>query len=187
MKFWLKDEVSLFRLFRYQKLPEPKKIDLPEVHSTVNFLLHLQRFHGTPLTEIQLEKYGKALISVMCIRYRDHWFLDTPMKGSGYRAIRFNGKFDHIISSAADKCFLSPKLVTQYFPEDSVIWVDPGWVEYRIGMGVGSNCTLYKADPYEPTEPWIYRPNPEKFEHIMERLSPSYQIPIEELAAYVLQ
>lgn len=126
-----------------------------ELLSASNFLVHLVRLARRNVPESQLQKFHECLIDVLRRRYRDHWFPDKPFKGSGYRCIRINGKFDPLIGSAGEACGLSTKFLHSIFPSELTLWVDPLEVSYRIGEN-GSICVLYEhkegvTDPWRPT------------------------------------
>jgi len=128
-----------------------------ELLSSSNFLVHLVRLSRRNVPESQLQKFHECLIEVLRRRYRDHWFPEKPFKGSGYRCIRINGKFDPLIGQAGEACGLSSKFLHSIFPSELTLWVDPLEVSYRIGEN-GSICVLYEhkdgvTEPWRPTLP----------------------------------
>ena len=126
-----------------------------ELQSAAYFLVHLIKLGRRNINEVQLEKFGLALVEVLRRRYHDHWFPEKPFKGSGYRCIRINGKMDPVIAQAGESCGLSAALVHSTFPSELTIWVDPLEVSYRIGEN-GSICVLYEYKK-GVNEPW--KPN----------------------------
>jgi len=114
-----------------------------ELLSASNFLVHLVRLARKGVSEAQLARFHDALIDVLRRRYRDHWFPEKPFKGSGFRCIRINGKFDPMIGEAGETAGLSAKFLHQIFPSELTLWVDPLEVSYRIGEN-GSICVLYE-------------------------------------------
>jgi len=126
-----------------------------ELSSASNFLVHLVRLARRNVSESQLARFHECLIDVLSRRYRDHWFPDKPFKGSGYRCIRINGKFDPLIGEAGVACGLSTKFLHAIFPSELTLWVDPKEVSYRIGEN-GSICVLYeqKSSDAGKSEPW---------------------------------
>lgn len=134
--------------------PEAEASDsmLLEVESASRFLAHLVTLGRTSLSEPQLAQLKRALLEVLRLRYRDHWFPDKPHKGSGYRCIRINGKLDPVVEAAAVRCGLSALVLKSTFPPELTIWVDPGEVSYRIGEN-GSICVLFDATHKEPWKP----------------------------------
>lgn len=90
-----------------------------------------------------MARFHDALIDVLRRRYRDHWFPEKPFKGSGFRCIRINGKFDPMIGEAGESAGLSAKFLHAIFPSELTLWVDPLEVSYRIGEN-GSICVLYE-------------------------------------------
>jgi len=131
-----------------------------ELLSASNFLVHLVRLARRNVPESQLQKFHECLIEVLRRRYRDHWFPEKPFKGSGFRCIRINGKFDPLIGSAGEACGLSSKFLHSIFPSELTLWIDPLEVSYRIGEN-GSICVLYehKDGVTEPWRPTIHHPN----------------------------
>jgi len=128
-----------------------------ELQSASNFLVHLIKLGRRNINENQLEKFRLALVEVLRRRYRDHWFPEMPLKGSGYRCIRINGKMvmDPVIAQAGESCGLSAALVHSTFPSELTMWIDPLEVSYRIGEN-GSICVLYEYKE-GVNEPW--KPN----------------------------
>jgi len=122
-----------------------------ELLSSSNFLVHLVRLSRRNV-QSQLQKFHECLIEVLRRRYRDHWFPEKPFKGSGYRCIRINGKFDPLIGQAGEACGLSTKFLHSIFPSELTLWIDPLEVSYRIGEN-GSICVLYEHKD-GVTEPW---------------------------------
>jgi len=137
----------------------PQRRQLPtatmqlELLSASNFLVHLVRLARRGVSELQLSRFHDCLIDVLRRRYRDHWFPEKPFKGSGYRCIRINGKFDPLIGEAGVACGLSTKFLHDIFPSELTLWVDPKEVSYRIGEN-GSICVLYEATKENNGEPW---------------------------------
>lgn len=131
-----------------------------ELLSASNFLVHLVRLSRRNVPESQLAKFHENLVEVLRRRYRDHWFPERPFKGSGFRCIRINGKFDPLIGQAGEACGLSAKFLHSIFPSELTLWVDPLEVSYRIGEN-GSICVLYehKDGVTEPWRPTIQQPN----------------------------
>ena len=125
-----------------------------ELLSASNFLVHLIRLAKTNVSESQLKKFRDILMIVLQRRYKEHWFPDKPLKGSGYRCIRINGKMDPVIGQAGESCGLSSSFLHSNFPTALTIWIDPHEVSYRIGEN-GSICVLYEFlcgvnEPWKP-------------------------------------
>lgn len=128
-----------------------------ELQSASNFLVHLIRLSTRAnISESQLEKFRLSLVEVLRRRYRDHWFLEKPFKGSGYRCIRINGRMDPVIGQATEAAGLNPQLIHSTFPSELTMWIDPLEVSYRIGEN-GSICVLYEYKKDNVNEPW--KPN----------------------------
>lgn len=124
-----------------------------ELLSASNFLVHLIRLAKCNVGETQLQKFRDSLIEFLKRRYRDHWFPQKPLKGSGYRCIRINGKMDPVIGQAGEACGLTSAFLCSILPSELIIWIDPLEVTYRIGES-GSVCVLYEHSE-GVTDPWI--------------------------------
>ena len=109
---------------------------LLELQSASNFLVHLIRLsHRVNISEVLLQKFKQSLVEVLKRRYRDHWFIEKPFKGSGYRCIRINGKMDPVICQAGDACGLSSTLIHSTFPSELTMWIDPLEVRKKVEKG----------------------------------------------------
>jgi protein Tob/BTG len=83
----------------------------------------------------------KALSKAIYRKVKGHWETQNPMKGNGYRAINFlpGMALDDVLSG------LNIPNIHSLFPEEMVLWVDPGEVSYRVGdYGYGS--VLYESE-----------------------------------------
>ena len=114
-----------------------------EVESAVDFLTNILR--GGDVNETQSKLFSKSLISLLCLRYNEHWFPEKPMKGSGYRCIRLNHKIDPVILQAGQMCGLNSTSLMATFPPELTIWVDPNDVSFRIGEN-GSVGVLFPSE-----------------------------------------
>ena len=59
---------------------------------------------------------------------------------------------DPVIGQAADNCGLSSQFLSQIFPSELTMWINPREVQYRIGEN-GSIRVLYEYKE-NVTEPW---------------------------------
>lgn len=116
-----------------------------EITSAADFLVDLVRAHNSnnTLTDVQLQKFRNNVCECLAGHYNDHWFPKQPMKGSGYRCIRINGKMDPLIARAGFMMGLAAAYLRAMFPSELTMWVDPMEVSYRIGEN-GSICILYE-------------------------------------------
>jgi len=116
-----------------------------EITSAADFLVDLVRAHNSTkaLNDVQLQKFRNNVCDCLARHYVDHWFPSTPMKGSGYRCIRINGKMDPLIARAGCMMGLAAAYLRAMFPSELTMWVDPSEVSYRIGEN-GSICVLYE-------------------------------------------
>ncbi|KAI8585676.1 hypothetical protein BDZ88DRAFT_386852, partial [Geranomyces variabilis] len=78
--------------------------------------------------------FQSALASSMTAKFTAHWDTARPAKGNGYRAISFSGgRLDPIVKTAARGVGIGEPDLLAVFPEELVVWVDPGSVTYRNG------------------------------------------------------
>lgn len=117
-----------------------------EVNSAADFLMNLLRLKKVePLPDNdQLQSFKGSLESLLVLHYRSHWYPDIPIKGSGYRCIRINGKIDPLIAQAGISVGIPPNLLRKMLPSELTLWIDPEEVAYRIGEN-GSICVLYDS------------------------------------------
>lgn len=117
-----------------------------EVHSAADFLMNLLRLKKVdPLPDNdKLKNFKCSLESILVLHYSSHWYPDIPIKGSGYRCIRINGKIDPLILKAGKSVGISPNLMRKMLPQELTLWIDPEEVAYRIGEN-GSICVLYDS------------------------------------------
>lgn len=117
-----------------------------EVNSAADFMMNLLRLKKVePLpNNDQLQNFKGSLESLLVLHYRSHWYPDVPIKGSGYRCIRINGKIDPLIAKAGISVGIPPNLLRKMLPTELTLWIDPEEVAYRIGEN-GSICVLYDS------------------------------------------
>jgi len=133
-----------------------------EVDSAAKFLVELMKKslpHRSPkIAEDDLHKYRELIVKCLENHYADHWHPEHPVKGSGYRCIRINGKIDPILMKAGHLMGLAAQYIYNLLPSDLTMWVDPHEVSYRFGEN-GSICILYedetvkRATPSPPVTP----------------------------------
>ena len=124
-----------------------------EIQSAANFICHLLRLNKKPIGELQLKRFRDSLYDHLLRRYRDHWFPENPIKGSGYRTVRcVDLKIDPLIIQAGKICKLSKEFLQKTLPNALTLWVNPREVTYRFGEN-GCICILYNNNN---TEPWTH-------------------------------
>jgi len=135
-----------------------------EIESATNFLVDLVEKAASnskdarKFTEDQLLQFRRLIVECLTSHYHDHWHPEEPVKGSGYRCIRINGKVDPVIAKAGLLMGLAAQFLHRLFPSEFTMWVDPHEVSYRIGEN-GSICILYEDEkakrqrPSPPTTP----------------------------------
>eukprot|EP00124_Ichthyophonus_hoferi_P003139 Ihof_evm2s256 gene=Ihof_evmTU2s256 len=110
-----------------------------EVTEAVSFL---QDFMKKKLTAEMVAAFGECVKKGLIDKYQAHWHEANPEKGSGFRCIRIHYiNMDPVITEGARASGILN--ISQYFPSELCLWVDPNIVEYRIG-DFGSINTLYR-------------------------------------------
>lgn len=110
-----------------------------EINAAADFIVSLPK-QGS-FDQDARDRLRRVLVSNMMSKFQDHWDVNNPMQGNGFRSIMTSGwRIDPLISEAARSAgvALSPRL----FPSDFVVWVDPHEVAYRFGES-GSIGSLY--------------------------------------------
>jgi protein Tob/BTG len=124
-----------------------------EISSAADFLMNLLRVRQqeNSLSETQLHSFRGSLITILHEKFRDHWYIENPRKGSGFRCIRVNSEIsDPCISKAANNCCISTGVIRDLLPQEITLWIDPTTVCYRIGENGSISC-LYDANRSSPS------------------------------------
>ncbi|XP_064650866.1 protein BTG3-like [Lineus longissimus] len=121
-----------------------------EITAAVLFLTRLMRKADT-MTNDHLEEFKSKLISILQSKFENHWYLEEPTKGQGYRCIRINEfePIDPVIAQAAIDSGVQYRDLG--LPLEFTLWVDPTEVCCRFGESIGSYCTVatFKDDNKE--------------------------------------
>jgi len=123
-----------------------------EISSAADFLMNLLRVRQQDsLSETQLHSFRGSLITILHEKFRDHWYIENPRKGSGFRCIRVNTEIsDPCIVKAANNCCISTGVIRDLLPQEITLWIDPTTVCYRIGENGSISC-LYDANRSSPS------------------------------------
>jgi hypothetical protein len=103
------------------------------------------------VTEEQLEVFKAQLKELMLQKFqKKSWFIELPDVASAYRALSVaGGKVDPLIVEAGRSAGISLLELTTCFPNEFILWVDPGCVSYKFGE-YGSVGILHRSKDYTP-------------------------------------
>ena len=121
-----------------------------ELKKATNFLISLIKMAKCDVSETQLNHLSSVIFNLMMSKYREHWYPENSIRGSGYRCIRIDGKMDPLIGQALKICGLRNNILYSDFPVDFSMWIDPREVSYKMGER-GGICQLYKQEDCEIT------------------------------------
>ncbi|KNC97287.1 uncharacterized protein SPPG_07216 [Spizellomyces punctatus DAOM BR117] len=79
-------------------------------------------------------RFQSVLSSRMQSKFSQHWDPSHPLRGNGFRAISIlGGRVDALIVDAAEDAGVQQHSLDKAFPDEFVLWTDPGSVSYRVG------------------------------------------------------
>eukprot|EP00128_Syssomonas_multiformis_P001846 Colp12_sorted_trinity150504_noHs@31771 len=131
---------------------------LSEINAAATFL---SSFLTSAVTREKVDSFHAQLVNVLKGRYISHWYTTDPDRGSAYRCIsccrenflKSRSCLDPIILEVLNKVdSLNNVDQDKLFPENFTLWIDPGFVAYRIGDN-GSVCEVYSKEHPERAVP----------------------------------
>ena len=95
-----------------------------EIAAAVVFITRLVRQNGSVSKE-KVEEFSGCLSAILIEKFKNHWYLDHPAKGQGYRCIRINDfePIDPVLEKAASNSGLLYRDLQ--LPPELTLWVDP--------------------------------------------------------------
>uniref|UniRef100_A0A3Q4BL74 Anti-proliferative protein domain-containing protein n=1 Tax=Mola mola TaxID=94237 RepID=A0A3Q4BL74_MOLML len=94
-----------------------------EVKAGADFLKRLAVARGD-LDEAKAEVFAEKLQELLCDKYVNHWYPDSPSKGQAYRCIRINnGAVCEVVLKACKECEVTPSALG--LPPEITLWIDP--------------------------------------------------------------
>ena len=114
-----------------------------EIAAAVVFLTRIVK-KNTNLTAEQVQEFSDKLTGSLVEKFKNHWYLDNPLRGQGYRCIRINETepVDPVLDRAAQDCGLKYKDLRM--PQELTLWVDPREVCCRYTFS-SIKCSLILA------------------------------------------
>lgn len=105
---------------------------LREVKAGVDFLKRLVVARGK-LEEDKAQLFAEKLQQLLCDRYEEHWYPESPSKGQAFRCLRINNGVlcDEALLKACAESELKPSELG--LPRELTLWIDPLEVCARSG------------------------------------------------------
>ncbi|XP_002734847.1 protein BTG3-like [Saccoglossus kowalevskii] len=112
-----------------------------EIAAAVVFLTTMVKKNQN-LNKEQVDNFSDKLTAELVEKFKNHWYIDNPVKGQGYRCIRINEihPVEPSLNRAAKECGL--KYDDLKLPLELTVWVDPTEVTCRFGELNGTWCTV---------------------------------------------
>lgn len=113
-----------------------------EIKVALNFIIS---YLYNKLPRRRADLFGEELERLLKQKYEGHWYLENPLKGSGYRCVHIGETVDPIIEQAARRSGLDIDDIRANVPQELSLWIDPFEVSYQIGEK-GAVKVLYMDD-----------------------------------------
>lgn len=130
------------------------------VNLIVKFMVESPRRAQLFITEDQISRYGQCLQELMTKKFTGHWYPLAPLKGHGYRSIRWTEMTpDPLLTAAGKESGIALRQLRQLLPLEVTIWVDPSGISIRYGEE-GSICELVKHEEVPVMKPCLNSSSP---------------------------
>ncbi|XP_003966121.2 maternal B9.15 protein [Takifugu rubripes] len=94
-----------------------------EVKAGVGFIKRMAVACGK-VDESKAELFAQMLQKLLCDKYENHWYPNSPSKGQAYRCIRINnGTLCEVVLKACEESELTPRELG--LPPEFTLWIDP--------------------------------------------------------------
>lgn len=101
-----------------------------EVQVALNFVISYL-YNKLPRRRVNI--FGEELDKALKIKFRGHWYPESPCRGSAFRCFKTGSPLDEALERAARESGVPVQDILEHLPRDLAVWVDPGEVSYRIG------------------------------------------------------
>jgi len=103
------------------------------------------------LSSEQLLVFRSTFSKLLIIKYNNHWYLNEPLRGNGYRSIWFdvsNRQTDQLLLGAGKsaKIYDLEQRLANSLPKGSIMWVDPGEVSLKTFASTSIKKTVLYSD-----------------------------------------
>jgi len=108
-----------------------------EANACVEFLISFLKQFNKNVKPLSIQKMKNSMMETLNKRYEGHWYLNNPIRGSGYRSLSFSSdQVDPILEDAVSIAGGKPDYLKKHVKHEFTVWVDPGTVCWRSGKSM---------------------------------------------------